>query len=252
MSDASWYWADGNNQIGPISVEQLRQLANSGQVRGETLVWNEGMPNWAQAQSVPGLLLAAAVAVSNNPVGGLEPIGAAPGMYPAGAQAVGYAAAASMAPAYGLNYHVPSLGDVEFAGFWLRFCAYIVDWLIIGLPFFIVNRLLQGSGGAMGAPGQPIFAVSLCGMSLIQIVATWLYYVLMETSEKQATVGKIAIGLKVTDSVGQRLTFGRATGRHFGKIISAITIGIGYMMAGWTEKKQALHDIMADTLVIKK
>jgi uncharacterized RDD family membrane protein YckC len=74
----------------------------------------------------------------------------------------------------------------------------------------------------------------------------------MESSPQQATLGKMALGLKVTDLQGERLSFARATGRYFGKIVSSLILFVGFMMAGWTEKKQALHDIMAGTLVVKK
>jgi uncharacterized RDD family membrane protein YckC len=74
----------------------------------------------------------------------------------------------------------------------------------------------------------------------------------MESSRYQASLGKMALGIVVTDLSGQRISFGRATGRHFAKIISKITIYIGYMMAGWTQQKQALHDMIAGCLVIRK
>jgi len=80
----------------------------------------------------------------------------------------------------------------------------------------------------------------------------WLYYALFEASHFQATPGKMALGLVVTDETGHRIGFGRATGRYFAKLISALILYIGFMMAGWTEKKQALHDILASTLVLKK
>lgn len=84
------------------------------------------------------------------------------------------------------------------------------------------------------------------------ILLTWLYYGLLESSAWQATLGKKALGLEVTDLRGTRVTFGRATGRYFARYISIMTIGIGFLMAGFTEKKQALHDIIAGTLVIRK
>jgi len=82
--------------------------------------------------------------------------------------------------------------------------------------------------------------------------AAWLYFALMESSSKQATLGKMALSIIVTDMNGNRLTFGRATGRYFGKIISGMILMIGYIMAGFTEKKQALHDIIAGCLVVNK
>jgi len=87
---------------------------------------------------------------------------------------------------------------------------------------------------------------------LIILVLEWLYYALLESSAWQATLGKKALGLEVTDLAGVRITFGRATGRYFARYISFFTLGIGYLMAGFTEKKQALHDMIAGTLVIRK
>jgi uncharacterized RDD family membrane protein YckC len=84
------------------------------------------------------------------------------------------------------------------------------------------------------------------------ILIGWLYFALMESSNKQATLGKMLIGIKVTDLDGNRITFGKATARHFSKIISGVILAVGYIMAGFTQRKQALHDIIAGTLVVKK
>ena len=155
--------------------------------------------------------------------------------------------------------------EVKYAGFWLRFVAYIIDDLILGLAGFLVSLPFIGgivfSGikisenpdaaeniatGVMGIIG------SVMGMVLIIAVLAWLYFALMESSKNQATLGKMALGLKVTDLEGNRISFGRATGRFFGKIISGMILYIGYILAGLTEKKQALHDMMAGCLVIRK
>ncbi len=88
--------------------------------------------------------------------------------------------------------------------------------------------------------------------SILGFLVIWLYFTLMESSSKQGTLGKMALGLAVTDLDGSRISFGRATGRYFGRIISSLIIGIGYIMAGFTDKKQALHDMMAGCLVIRK
>ncbi len=86
---------------------------------------------------------------------------------------------------------------------------------------------------------------------LAGLVIGWLYFAVQESSESQATIGKKAMGIVVTDLDGRRLTFMNATGRYFGKIPSAIFL-IGYIMALFTEKKQALHDILAGTLVVER
>jgi len=80
----------------------------------------------------------------------------------------------------------------------------------------------------------------------------WLYCALLESGAGQATIGKRALGIKVTDADGNRISFGRATGRHFAKIISAMTIFIGYLMVLWDSRRQALHDKIAETLVVMK
>jgi uncharacterized RDD family membrane protein YckC len=92
----------------------------------------------------------------------------------------------------------------------------------------------------------------LIRVAIISAIMQWLYFSLMESSVWQATLGKKALGLTVTDLEGRRIGFGRATGRYFAKILSSLTLFIGYMMAGFTEKKQALHDIIAGTLVLRK
>ena len=145
----------------------------------------------------------------------------------------------------------------HYAGFWRRFAALIIDEMFIAIvvvgaeavlgAILGVNiglRLAIFGGKQLGA----VFALKFMGGTLIH----WLYWAGMESSAYQATLGKMALGLKVTDLQGEPISFGRATGRYFGKFISALLLGIGFLMAGWTEKKQALHDIMAGTLVVKK
>lgn len=126
-----------------------------------------------------------------------------------------------------------------YAGFWLRFVAAIIDGLIISLPFQLLSYAFMDS---------PAFVIVLWPLT---IVAQWLYFAIMESSERMATIGKSVLGLRVTDMQGRRIGFGQATGRYFGKILSGITFLIGYIMAAFTEKKQALHDLIANTLVVR-
>ena len=88
-------------------------------------------------------------------------------------------------------------------------------------------------------------------MILITLAIQFVYFAYLESSEKQATVGKMVLGLKVTDLNGQRISFARAAGRFLGKFLSSMILGIGYIMAGFTEKKQGLHDMIAGTLVVR-
>jgi uncharacterized RDD family membrane protein YckC len=123
---------------------------------------------------------------------------------------------------------------VTYGGFWERFFAALIDGIILVIP----NYLLQAVFGELEG-------------SVISIVIGWLYYASMESGANQATFGKKAMGLKVTDEGGSPISFGQATGRHFGRYISTLILFIGYLMMLWDDKKQTLHDKMAGTLVIK-
>jgi len=123
-----------------------------------------------------------------------------------------------------------------YAGFWRRFVALLIDGIILSLAGVLIGFVFGEPPGRFN--------------SLVSTIAGWLYFSLMESSEKQATLGKMALGIYVTDNYGNRITFGRATGRYFGKFVSALTLCIGYIMAAFTEKKQALHDMMAGCVVL--
>ncbi len=128
----------------------------------------------------------------------------------------------------------PAVGAVgiRYAGFWIRFVAVIIDSVFVGLLMGVV-ALISGPGFPLG------------------LIVPWLYEALMLSSEPQATLGKMALGITVTDVYGQRLTFGRATGRHFAKFLSAFLFGIGFIMAAFTARKQALHDLIAGTVALR-
>lgn len=154
-----------------------------------------------------------------------------------------------------------------YAGFWLRFVAYLIDTVIIyavqsfifvpifgllGISFASQMQNVDNMSDAesIGMLG-PMMAASGAAIFLGSVIAI-LYWSLMESSKYQATVGKLALGLKVTDMDGNNLDFVKALVRNLCKIISGMIMGIGYIMAGFTEKKQGLHDIIANTLVVKK
>lgn len=156
--------------------------------------------------------------------------------------------------------------NVVYAGFWLRFVAYLIDRIILSIfttavlvPFFfllggaaLLDALIRnrGQGFEPGQLGRLIMIGIL--ISVIAALVQWLYYAYLESGEKQATWGKQALGLYVTDLQGNRITFGRASGRFFAKFITGLTMGIGYIMAGFTERKQALHDMIANCLVLRR
>jgi uncharacterized RDD family membrane protein YckC len=123
---------------------------------------------------------------------------------------------------------------VGFASPWKRLVAHVIDDLILATAQILFHTL--------------IFTDEM--RLLFSVVCSWLYYALLESSEKQATLGKMALGLRVADESGAAIGFGRATGRYFSKFLSGLLLGIGFIMILFTEKRQGLHDKIAGTVVL--
>jgi uncharacterized RDD family membrane protein YckC len=140
-----------------------------------------------------------------------------------------------------------------YAGFWLRVIAAIIDAIIVQSVVWPVTLVIGFIIGLAGTSVQmPHAGIRLVGVivgATLGMAAHWIYEATMESSSRQATLGKMVLGLKVTDVYGKRISFARATGRNFAKYLSSMILCIGYVMAGLTERKQALHDIIAGTLV---
>jgi uncharacterized RDD family membrane protein YckC len=162
----------------------------------------------------------------------------------------------------------PNPPTARYAGFWLRFVAFIIDWFalslagaIIAVPIILAILALGVGMSGIESPwefleqGKMMMVGGIIGliilMIMFSIVLHWLYYALMESSRFGGTLGKMALGLRVVDLEGNRISFGRASGRYFSRIITNMTMLIGYIIAGLTERKQALHDLIAGCLVIR-
>jgi len=232
-----------NVPTGPFTREQIAQKLKSGEMALSDLAFIEGFAQWTPLEQVlarvdssapppPPITLPVAVPVAGVPT---------------------YSYAATMQPPRHLVY----------AGFWLRVVAYILDRIIVGIPLFILDAV-EDTAFIYLNPGQSLkyfdssneinspFLVLIGIQMIFGVVVYWLYFAFQESSSAQATIGKRVLGLQVTDLAGNRIGFGLATGRFFGKIVSALILCVGFMMAGFTERKQALHDMMAGTLVVRK
>jgi uncharacterized RDD family membrane protein YckC len=174
------------------------------------------------------------------------------------------AAASAVSPPIAVS--APVSARLPYAGFWERLAAYLIDGLILGIPFGLVVLVLIFLFGGFGMmihrnPVDPRAAMALAAPFIMTfflgmfffVILQWLYFAGMESSVRQATIGKSVMSLRVANYEGQRISFGHATGRFFAKIVSGmIPLAIGYLMAAFTEKKQALHDLIAGTLVLRK
>jgi uncharacterized RDD family membrane protein YckC len=157
--------------------------------------------------------------------------------------------------------YVPAAAS-PYGGFWIRLLAHIIDHIVLSLVaaplYFIlifptVMRIMN-EAGQNGEPSPEMILSIVGSMSifvLIVFVGQWLYEALLTSSSWQGTIGKRVLRLKVTDENGNRIGFGRATGRYFAKIVSGLIMWIGFIMIGFTDRKRGLHDMMAGTLVMK-
>ena len=136
--------------------------------------------------------------------------------------------------------------QVAYGGFWIRLVAYIIDAILISLVFGVVTSIF----GIRYVDMDDLSHIDPT-TNLLSLAVAWLYFALMESSERGATVGKMAMGLRVVTGDGKRLSFMNATGRYFAKILSAIIFCIGFIMIAFTDRKRGLHDMIANTLVIK-
>jgi uncharacterized RDD family membrane protein YckC len=227
-----WYYARAGQQFGPIDHPTLATLYASGQVVPSDLLWTQGMANWLPADQVLG-----PSATAPPPPPSYSSPYAAPGQMP-----LGYSA------------YVPQYNVLPFAGFWIRFVAVIIDALILAIPNLLLSTAIRAAAGYDLNPtvNLPLGSGAWLATNLIGVALNWLYEALMISSPYQATLGKMALGIYVVDLDGQRLSFPRATARYFAKILSGLTLLIGYVMAAFTERKQALHDMIGSTYVLRR
>ena len=142
---------------------------------------------------------------------------------------------------------------LKYAGFWVRVLAYLIDFVILLFAQFTILSLFGES--SIGSAGAMNYGVNASTddplLSLILLIIAIGYFVAFESSATQATPGKMALGLIVTDMDGRRISVLRALGRYFAKFLSGLILFIGYIMVAFTDRKQGLHDLLASTLVVK-
>ena len=131
-----------------------------------------------------------------------------------------------------------------YGGFWLRVVAYVIDAIVINIATWAIGLVIGVSQFTAADDYDP----TATGISLL---IGLIYFALLESSERGATLGKMAVGLRVVTDQGQRLSLANAIGRYLAKIVSAIILGIGFLMVAFTDRKRGLHDMIASTLVVK-
>lgn len=247
-----------------VMTQALNEAAGRAPVEAAPL--SAGVNPYAMAEPQPSAAPASAPAAATGP--SLGTLSSAPSL---GAGANPYAVAEPQSPyappraAIESAGHAVFGGDVVQAGFLKRLAAMTIDGLLFMLLFFVLFALAMGMGmipGAMSAAagnaGIPSFAPTFLLLVYgVPIVAQFAYFSLMHASRYQATLGKMAVGIKVVDSGGDRMSLGRSMGRFAVRFVlylvsCGITDVVSAFMSGLHSRKQALHDLMVGTEVVDR
>jgi uncharacterized RDD family membrane protein YckC len=256
----SWYYAAGGRQAGPVSEVELDSLISSGAVRGDTLVWREGLPEWQPLNVArPGTPLSvatpeAAAVTSEAPTRFCSECGQPRlerELVNFGDRLVCYACKDAF------TQRVKEQGGFTqrfaYAGFWIRFLARFLDAIILYIVILPVTFLVLGSAAfTVSSEGPTPMYLLLNMMLLVFQIAVSATYEVWFLTRHGATPGKMVVGKKVVTADGGPLTTGRALGRHFAVYLSSFTLLIGFIMAAFDDQKRALHDRICDTRVIAK
>lgn len=247
-----WYYSDAQRQQhGPVDAGELASLHNKGLLTADMLVWREGMSGWKPWREMIREVIAGGAPEDPRADAMARAAEAAPndGAYRpyAIAEPSPYAPPQAQVAS---SSRVVTDGHIVYAGFWKRVAASIIDNFLLGIVGGVIGGMLGFAiGMGAGLKDSPVLDVMI---NLFSIALGALYFGWMHSSEQQASLGKMAVGIKVVRTSGERISFARGIGRHFATILSAIILGIGYLMAAFTDRKQALHDMICDTLVVDK
>lgn len=232
-------WIGRNGErFGPYTDDEVQQWMRDGTFRPDELGWHEGVTDW-------------------RPLGELFP-DARPAVYSVDESVVSPSAEPAPPPFLG----VTDTAAPDFAGFWLRFGAWVIDYIILMVPFTAIS-LSMGLGAAMSqllsqmqtdqAAAITAYALAIRPITYVLLVIGFAYYAFFESSKWQATPGKMAVGIRVTDVDGNRLGIGRAAGRNAVRLVNAFTFLVPmvfYVTSAFTQRKQGVHDLLAGTYVV--
>jgi uncharacterized RDD family membrane protein YckC len=237
-----WYYAENNERRGPFSEAEFNELVRTGRIDATTQVWRGGWENWkplgeAGVQAT-GDSTGAARCVEcgqtfpTSEMLAYEGVWVCPNCKPVFFQKV--------------KEGIEPRGEMEYAGFWIRFVAKFVDGVIVGIPGY---ALQFGASAFMQDPNMAMVALFV-GWFLS--FALQLGYAVWLNGKYGATVGKMACGLRIVTPSGGKISYGVACGRFFAEILSGLILYIGYFMAAFDEEKRSLHDRICNTRVIRR
>ena len=241
----TWYYVENGERVGPIDEADLSARARAGQVRAETLVWTDGMASWQPYGTVApdpsALEPTAACSECGRRLGVSELI-----------RYGGSRVCADCKPLFLQKLRegaAPSTG-MRYADVGVRFGAKLLDFVVMWIVNMVIAGIFVAGMGAMrGQPGAGMIALQL-GILALQLAVNFGYVVFF-LGRFGATLGKMALRLRVVHADGSAIGYGKAVGRYFAEMVSGLTLGIGYLMAGFDPERRALHDRIASTRVVR-
>jgi uncharacterized RDD family membrane protein YckC len=249
------YYAEGNQQVGPVSKAELQSLIKAKKLNARTLVWQPGMENWQEL----GLFVRSRKAKGDPETSSAVPVKQARcsecGLGFAEDDMIRFQDArvcAGCKPLFvqKIKEGVSVAGAMDYAGFWIRLGALMIDGFILGLANFLLFVPL-GILVPM-SEDNPFVVLSFMPLFIIVQYAIPAVYDTWFVGKYGATPGKMACRLKVVVEDGGQVTYLRALGRHFAKWLSSMILAIGFIMAAFDDQKRTLHDRICETRVVRK
>ncbi len=264
----NWYYAKGRERLGPFDETQFRDLVRSGEITGTTLVWNETLSGWKRYGEVRDAAFSGPVpeppprmdddvspesaqeSAQESPRSACSQCGRS---FPLSDLLTfeGKRVCASCKPAFVQKIREGvSVGELVYAGFWIRFAAKFIDGIILGIINMVIGFVTtSGMDPNTLDPMAIMRGAMVSGLFQFTVQAAYTSFFLGRFS---ATPGKMVCGLKVISPDGEPVSYLKGFGRCCAEILSSIILCIGYLMAAWDDEKRALHDRICNTRVVKK
>ncbi len=249
-----WYYAVTDGKVGPVPQAEFDALVQAGKVGPETKVWHDGMVTWAlYGDLAPASTFPAPVTT------GLHRCAECGALFPE-AEMIAFEHArvcAACKPVFVQKLKegiAPPGGPLNYAGFWIRAGAYLIDYIIVQITNFFVVFVMMAAGLSVERlpAGTSSHFRALNGAGTLLVSGIGVLYAVFFNGAFGATPGKMCLKLKIVRSDGRPITYLRAFARYFAQILSALFFGVGFMMASWDSQKRALHDTICDTRVIRR
>jgi len=249
------YYAEGNQQVGPVDKAELQSLIKAKKLNARTLVWQAGMENWQEL----GVFIRSRKGKGGQAISSAAPLKQALcsecGLGFVEDEMIRFQefwVCAGCKPLFvqKIKEGVSVAGVMDYAGFWIRFGALAIDTCILWIAYFLLSIPL---GILIPVSGDnPVFSLSFMPFWVIAQYAIPAVYDIWFVGKYVATPGKMACNLKVVVEDGSRVTYLRALGRHFAKWLSSMILGIGFIMAAFDDQRRTLHDRICETRVVRK